>query len=308
MATTYDFVAANKRRSILLVVVFCLVIVLIGWAFSQTTDGGPGLVFVAGLVAVIMSLGGYYGGDRIALMTSGARGPIQKSDNPYLYTMVENLSITEGLPMPKVYVIPDPAMNAFATGRDPQHASIAVTQGALEKLANEELEGVLAHELSHIKNYDVRFMTLVAVLVGIIAMLSDFYFRSMWFGGNRRRDNDSGGNQAQGILMLIGLVLLIFAPIIGQLIKLAVSRRREFLADASGALLTRYPEGLAQALEKIGQENKPLAHANTATAHLYISNPFGRTGNAVGKLFSTHPPLAERVAALRAMGSTHASE
>ncbi|MBI5405339.1 MAG: M48 family metallopeptidase, partial [Candidatus Kerfeldbacteria bacterium] len=275
MATTYDFVAANKRRSLILIVVFVLIIGLVGYAFSRLLNGGPVGVVTAIIVAVLMSLGGYYGGDRIALATAGAQGPITKTDNAYLFNLVENLCIAAGMPIPKIYLISDQQINAFATGRDPQHASIAVTIGAIKLLENEELEGVLAHELSHIKNYDVRYMTLVVILVGVITLLSDFFWRARWMGG-QRRDNNNSGNQLTAIFMIIGLVLLILAPLIGQLIQLAVSRKREFLADASGALLTRYPEGLARALEKIGSTSTaPLVYANKSIAHLYISSPFG---------------------------------
>ncbi len=302
MATTYSYIASNKRRSIILIGAFILLVGLIGWAFSYAYQAGPTGIVIAIVVAVGMSLIGYYSGDRIALLSAGAKGPMAKNDNPYLYRMIENLCITAGLPMPKVYLLNAPHINAFATGRDPQHASIAVSRGALEGLENEELEGVIAHELSHIKNYDVRFMTLVITMVGILALLSDFFWRARLFGGGRSSGNDRGGNQAQGIFMIVGLVLLIFAPLIGRLIQFAVSRKREFLADASGALLTRYPEGLARALEKINLTNiSPMPGAHGATAHLYISNPFGRSGG-LAKLFSTHPPIAERIAALRAMG------
>lgn len=301
MATAYDHIAANKRRSIVLIVVFVAVILLVGWAFAQLLDYGPVGLFIAVLFATGMTLTSYYAGDKIALATAGAQGPITKDDNAYLYRMVENLSIAAGLTMPKVFLIADPHINAFATGRDPQHASIAVTTGAIEQLENEELEGVLAHELSHVRNYDVRYMMLVAILVGIITLLSNYFWRASFYGGNRRSDS-RGGGQVQGILMIVGLVLLIIAPILAQLIQLAVSRKREFLADASGALLTRYPEGLARALEKIGTSTtNAMPHANQATAHLYISNPFGPHARGLGKLFSTHPAIEERVAALRSM-------
>lgn len=302
MATAYDYIAANRRRSALLVVVFMVLVVFLGWFFGRLLEAGPAGVVVAVIVAVGMSLGGYYGGDAIALSLSGAQGPMKKEDNPYLWNLVENLCLTIGLEMPKLYLLPDPSINAFATGRDPKHASVAVTAGALQRLENEELEGVLAHELSHIQNYDVRFMTLVAVLVGMIAILSDFAWRSMLWGGQRRSSSRGGGN-AQGVFMLIGLVLLILAPIIGQLLKLAVSRKREFLADASAAMITRYPEGLARALEKIqAAGGQPAQRTSTAIAHLYISNPLGISGHGFSKLFSTHPPISERVQALRTMG------
>jgi len=299
MSTAYNAIAANKRRSIILIIVFTLIVLALGWTFGQLSESGSAGLVLAGMIAIGMALGGYYGGDRLALSMARAHGPIQKTDNPYLWNMVENLCIASGTPMPKLYLLPEEGINAFATGRDPEHASIAVTAGALQKLENEELEGVLAHELSHVRNYDVRFMTLVAVLVGIIAILSDFGTRFMWFGGNRRSSSREGG--ANGIFLIIGLVLLILAPIIGQLLKFALSRKREFLADASGALLTRYPEGLARALEKIQADGqRPLAHTSGATAHMYISNPFG--GKGMAKIFSTHPPVEERVKALRAMG------
>lgn len=272
---------------------------MLGYAYDLLIGPGGG---IGGLVfALIVSLGmtavSYYSGDRIALWTSGAK-PIEKRDQPYLYRIVENLAITAGLPTPKVYVIADPAVNAFATGRDPAHASIAVTTGAIERLANEELEGVIAHELSHIKNYDIRVMTVVIVLVGTIALLSDWMLRARWYHGGDHRDR---GGQATIILMLIGIALAIIAPLIAELIKLAVSRRREYLADASGALLTRYPEGLAAALEKIAAANQPMLRANTATAHLFLSNPFGSRRRWFARLFDTHPPIQERVRALRAM-------
>lgn len=304
--TTYDFVAANKRRSALLIVVFVVVIIAVGWVFMKLLNYGPVGLVVAGLVATGVSLIGYFGGDKIALATAGAQGPITKDQNSYLYTMVENLCIADGIPMPKIYLMDDPQINAFATGRGPNHASIAVTTGAINQLENEELEGVLAHELSHVKNLDVRYMTLVAILVGILTLLSNYFWRASFMGG-RRRNSDHGGGQLQAVLLIIGLVLLIIAPILGQLIQLAVSRKREFLADASGALLTRYPEGLARALEKIDAATvAPLDHANQATAHLYISNPFGPKARGMSKLFSTHPPIVERVAALRSMGGASA--
>ncbi|MBI2984273.1 MAG: M48 family metallopeptidase [Candidatus Kerfeldbacteria bacterium] len=293
--------SANRRRSFVLVAVFILIIGLLGWTIDQALEAGSVFIVIGVLVAVGMAVGGYFGGDRLALVTSGAHGPIDRQDNPYLWRMVENLSITAGLPVPQIYLIDSPQINAFATGRDLKHASVAVTTGAVERLENEELEGVLAHELSHVRNLDIRFMTLVTVLVGIIIMFGDLFWRTRWLGGGRRGGNRSAG-QVQAILLLIGLVLLILAPIIARLLQFAVSRRREFLADAAGALLTRYPEGLARALEKIAQTTEPLSRANNATAHLFISNPFGPSVRGLAKLFSTHPPIPERVAALRAMG------
>lgn len=276
--------------------VFIAIILALGWVFGRYTGYGYGAVVFAAIISVIMSLVSYYSGDAVALSASGAKGPLKKEDNPYIYRMVENLAITSGLPMPKVYVINDDAPNAFATGRDPQHASVALTTGIINQLENEELEGVIAHELSHVKNYDIRFLTMVVVLVGIISVLSQWFFRGSLFGGGRRRDSE-GGN-AGGILAIVGILLIVLSPIIAELIKLAISRKREFLADADGALLTRYPEGLARALEKISAYSAPMKSANAGTAHLFISNPFGKK---VAGLFSTHPPVEERIKILRGM-------
>lgn len=296
----YNQIDSNKRKSVILIVLFIAIVTLVGWAFAVSTDLGYGGLILAIIIAISTAMYGYYSGDKVALWTSGAM-QITKEQNPYVYRMIENLSITSGVPMPKVHIITDSTINAFATGRDPEHASIAVTTGAIENLENEELEGVLAHEMSHIKNYDIRLMTLVIICVGIVALLSNWFFRISFFGG--RRNSREGGGQIQLIITVIGVLLLIFAPIIAQLIKLAVSRKREFLADASGALLTRYPAGLANALEKIENQNiQPMMRANNSTAHLFISNPFGQKAQkGLAKLFSTHPPIKERVAALRAM-------
>lgn len=294
----YSQIDSNKRKTWVLIALFTGVMLLIGFAFYQYT-GEPVSVSLAAIIAIAMALFSYYSGDVVALRLSGAK-PADPQRDAYVVRLVENLAITAGLPMPKVYLIDDQAINAFATGRDPQHASVAVTTGAIQQLENEELEGVLAHELSHVANYDIRLMTVVIVLVGLASLLSDWFVRMSWSGRGSRSSRDSRGG-AQGILVLIGLVFLVVAPIIAKLIQLAVSRRREFLADASGALLTRYPEGLARALEKIGTTNaQPMRHAHEATAHLYISSPFG-AGRRLSKLFSTHPPLPERIAALRQM-------
>lgn len=292
----YEQITTNKRKSIILILIFTVLVMALGWIFGEYQGNGLGYggLMIALFISIIMTLMSYFKGDAIALRAAGARS-IQKTDNEYLYRMVENLAITAGLPTPRVFIINDPAINAFATGRDPQHASIAVTTGAIEKLENEELEGVLAHELSHIKNYDIRLMTIVIVLVGIVVLLADWMFRAQIFGG---RDRERGG----GVLALIAIVAMILSPLIAQLIKLAVSRKREYLADASGALLTRYPEGLARALEKISTQTKPLARANHATAHLFIANPFGATRKNIGQLFSTHPLIEDRIKALRTMG------
>lgn len=290
----YNQITSNKRKSVLLIAVFVAIVLLLGWFIGEYTGYGYGSLVFAVIVSFAMALGSYYAGDKMALSVSGAKGPIKKEDNPYVYRLVENLAITAGVPMPKVYIIADSAPNAFATGRDPQHASIAVTTGIMERLENEELEGVIAHELSHIKNFDIRLMTVVVVLVGIISIFAQWFFRFRFIGSGDREDRGAGP-----IIAILGLLMIIISPIIAQLIQLAISRKREFLADASGALLTRYPEGLARALEKISAYTAPMKSANSGTAHLFISNPFGRKN--ISNLFSTHPPIEERVMALRQM-------
>ncbi len=292
----YQQIDSNKRKTVILIMIFIVFVLFLGWLYGQLTDTGYFGLVIAIIISLIMGLFSYYGGDKLALATAGAK-PITKQDNPYVYRLVENLCITAGLSLPKIYIINDPDINAFATGRDPQHASIAVTSGAIDKLENEELEGVLAHELSHIKNYDIRLMMVVIVLVGIIALLADLLMRNfLWGKGDREK------NQFSAILLVVGIVLAILSPLIAQIIQLAVSRKREYLADADGALLTRYPQGLANALEKIALTNKlPLKRANNATAHLYIANPFGQSKRFLSNLFSTHPPIEERIAKLRQM-------
>lgn len=291
----YSQITANKRKTWLLILIFTVVILGLGWAFGEYTGSGNTGIIIAVLFATFMNLIGYFHGDKVALATSGAK-PIQKQDNPRLYRLVENLAITAGMQTPKVYLINDHAGNAFATGRDPTHASIAVTTGLLNMLDDQELQGVLSHELSHVKNYDIRVMTIVIVLVGVVLLLSDMLLRSMFWGG---RDSDNKGG---GILLLIGLVLAILSPLFAELIKLAVSRSREYLADADGALLTRYPEGLARALEKIAGQDQPLKRANHATAHLFLANPFDpHVTKKFEHLFSTHPPIKERIKKLRSM-------
>ncbi len=300
----YNQIDSNRRKTSLLIVIFVVFIIFIGWAIGRIyPEYGYSPLFFAAIVSGIMTLVSYFSGDKIALSVAGAKGPIANNDNPYVYRMVENLAITAGVAMPKIYIIPDRAMNAFATGRDPEHSSIALTQGIIEGLQNEELEGVIAHELSHVKNYDIRLMMIVVVLVGAIAILSDFFLRFRWgWGGRRRASENNGGGPIGAILVIVGIVLIILSPIIAELIKLAISRKREFLADASGSLLTRYPEGLARALEKISADSRPLARANTATAHLYIANPFGaKAASGFKNLFSTHPAVTERIKELRKM-------
>lgn len=260
---------------------------------------GYGLSFVGifMIISGIMSFVSYYYSDKIVLGMYKAK-QISKKDNSDLYNVVENLSIASGQPMPKTYIINDSALNAFATGRDPKHAAIAATTGILQVLKKSELEGVIAHELSHVKNYDTRLMSVVAIIVGSLALLSDFFLRSLWFRGNS--DNDRRGGNA--IFMIIAIAAAILAPIAATMIQLAISRRREFLADADGVLLTRYPEGLATALEKIAQ-NPSVKHANHATAHLFISNPFKdrKAASWLSNLYSTHPPVQERIRILRSM-------
>ena len=294
--TAYKQIASNKRRTVILIVIFIIFILALGFVFSYLFDYGYGGLAIAGFIAIGMALISYYSGDKVALMTAGAKGPISKEQNKYVYNLVENLAITAGIPMPKIYIIQDDSPNAFATGRDPKHASIAITTGAINILKNEELEGVIAHEMSHIKNYDVRLMMVIIICVGIVALLSDFFLRWSFFGG-RSKSSGQGGM----IMIFIGLGLMILSPIIAQLIKLSVSRKREYMADASAVLLTRYPEGLAKALEKISANGKPLKRANNATAHLFISEPFGKKKHMFKKMFSTHPPIEERVKALRSM-------
>jgi heat shock protein HtpX len=293
----YSQIASNKRRTALLVTAFTVVIVALGWAVGEQTGIGPGGMVAAAMLAAAMNLVGYYAGDAVALSASGARR-VEKRDAPELWNLVENLAISSGLPMPRLYVINDQALNAFATGRDPAHASVAVTVGLVERLTRPELEGVIAHELSHIKNYDIRLMTVTVVLVGLVMLLSDWLLRGALFG---RDDRDAG--QAGPVLMLVGVILAVLSPILAELIKLAVSRQREYLADASGALMTRYPEGLASALEKIAREDRPLRQANHATAHLFLANPFDpHVTKKFERLFSTHPPIEERIKRLKAMG------
>ena len=298
-APIYSEISSNRNRTAFLMLVFVVFIFILGWVFGNLSGYGYEGLALAVIISLIMSGLSYFGGDKVALWSSGARA-IEKKDAPEVYRLVENLAITAGTPTPKIYLIPDPGINAFATGRDPAHASVAITTGAINNLEKQELEGVIAHELSHVKNYDIRLMMVVLVLVGLVSLLANWMFRFRFFGGERR-DSREGGDQLGAILMIVGLILMILSPVIAEIIKLAVSRRREYLADASGALLTRYPEGLARALEKIAAQNRPLAHANDATAHLYIANPFGKAAGGLHKLFSTHPPAEERIKILRQM-------
>lgn len=286
----------------MLIFFFASFVVALGWLFASVYDS-PMIFVIALLIAIFQPLIGYFSGDSIVLASTGAV-EIQKKDNPVLWNTVENLAITAGLPMPRVFIIDDSAPNAFATGRDPKHASVAVTTGLLQRLEKVELEGVIAHELSHVGNYDIRLMTIVAILVGVIAVLSDLFIRMRFLGFGRNRDDNNGGGQAQAVLMILALVAAILAPIVSVLIQLAISRRREFMADNDGALLTRYPEGLASALIKISGYKEPMEKSSTATAHLFISNPLGggekrEEQSFFAKIFSTHPPVEERVRLLR---------
>ncbi len=292
---------SNIRKTWLLFTLFFVAIIALGWVFSRIY-GNPGILVIAVLFSSIMSFVSYWYSDKIVLAISRAK-EVNHEEYRELYHIVENLSIASGLPMPKVYLIDESSPNALATGRDPKHAVVAVTRGLLEKLDKSELEGVIAHEMSHIGNRDILLSTVAVVLVGFTALLSDFFMRSMFFGGlgGRSRDRNGGG----GIMMLIGIALAILAPIAAMLIQLAISRKREFLADASGGLLTRYPEGLARALEKIAKDPTPLRVANKATNHLWLAAPRLRQGFGgqakIGGLFMTHPPIEERIKRLREM-------
>lgn len=296
----YNEISANKRKTWFLITLVSALLIGLIWAIGGAYGmDSMSAILVGTLFATVYSLFSYYFSDSIALATSGAK-QITKQQAPELWNIVENLCIANGQPMPKVYVIQDASLNAFATGRDPEHASVAFTTGLLAALTKQELEGVAAHELSHVKNYDIRVMTIVVVLIGAIMLIADMFLRSMFWRG---RDDNKGN--AAAIFAIVGLVLAILSPLLAELIKLAVSRSREYLADASGALLTRYPEGLASALEKIAHTNRPLTKANHATAHLFIANPFGLHGKSRSwfrGLFSTHPPIEERIARLRSMG------
>jgi len=297
--TLYSQAESNIRKTWLFIIFFLVFIIALGWLFSYLLENSL-ILIVAVVFSIATSFLSYWHSDKIVLQITRAR-PIKKQDNPELYRLVENLCITAGLPLPKIYILPESQPNAFATGRDEKHAVIAVTQGLLEKLERVELEGVIAHELSHIKNRDILLGTVIVILVGIIALLSNFFLRITFYGGLNRRNSKQG---YFGLLILVlGLVAAILAPLAASLIRLAISRKREFLADASGALLTRYPEGLAQALEKISSDQTQMKVANNSTAHLFIASPFkGKQEKSwFTKIFMTHPPVEERVKALRGM-------
>jgi len=293
--TLYTYAESNLRKTWFLMTGFLILIIALGWLFSYLF-GNQNILFFAVIFSILTSVSSYWYSDKIVLSLMKAK-PIEKRDNPELYRIVENLCITAGLPLPKIYIIEEPQPNAFATGRNANHAVVAVTRGLLNKLERVELEGVIAHELSHIGNKDMLLQTIVVVLVGIVALLSNFFLRISFFGGGRRDSKGSGGS----LLAILGLVAAILAPIAATLIQLSISRKREFLADGTGALLTRYPEGLALALEKISADPNPLRVANNSTAHLFIASPFrGKEAKSwFTKLFMTHPPIGERIEALR---------
>jgi heat shock protein HtpX len=304
---------ANKRNSVILVVLFvmfiCILGAVMGWAVFGDPRAAIPSIMLALVVSTVSALIGYYAGPSAVLAMSHAR-PLSREEDPQLYNIVDELRLASGVPMPAIYVIDTPAMNAFATGRDPQHASIAVTSGLRQRLKRDELQGVIAHELSHVQNFDIRFMTLMAVLVGVVVMIADIGSRAIFYGGRRRSSGDRGGGAIQLVIILLAVVLAIIAPIFATLIQLAVSRQREFLADASAARLTRYPEGLARALEALSADTEPMQAASRATAHLFIVQPLAANGRRLGgsgeSMWSSHPPIEERVQRLRSIGNIEA--
>jgi heat shock protein HtpX len=297
MATIYTQQNANVRKTWFLMTAFFIGVIAIGYAVSWYM-GNPGLLYIAVIFAIMMNVGSYWFSDKLVIKMTGAR-PVTKEQSPELYNIVENLAITAGLPMPKVYVVDDPSPNAFATGRDPKHAVVAATTGLLQILDRNELEGVMAHELGHVGNRDMLVGTVAVVLAGFVAILADFLARSMMFGG--------GNRDRSPIFLVLGIAGIILAPLAAKMIQAAVSRKREYLADASGALLTRYPEGLASALEKISAHSQPMQRSSHATAHLFISDPYGperkkSMSQRINGLFATHPPAEDRIRILREMG------
>jgi heat shock protein HtpX len=300
-ATFYDQEAVNRRESVVLVVAVMAILAVLGFAIGYGTSGAVagGVAVTGGALALgtVLSLGSYFGGDKLVLGSSGAK-EVDAQSAPQLVNVVQEMALAAGVPMPKVYTIDDTAPNAFATGRDPQHASVAITTGLLQKLDREELQGVLGHELSHVRNFDIRFSLLVAVLVGSIALLADFFLRFTFWGGGRRSSNDRGGGLA-AIVFVVAIILAILAPIFARLVQLAVSRQREYLADASSVELTRNPQGLERALAKIAADKEVLEVANRATAHLYFTNPIKKFEERSSSIFSTHPPIVDRINRLR---------
>lgn len=298
----YEQIARNKRRTFILILIFFILIFLLIWFIEYLLGWGIEGLILAALIAFAMTFSSYYWSDRIVLAMSRAR-PLDKKEFPFLYHTVEGLAIAAGLPAPACFIIDDSAPNAFTSGRSPHKAVIVVTRGLLDKLNRLELEGVIGHEMAHIKNYDMLLQTVVAVMAGTVVLLSDWWRRSLFWGGLRRVDGESRRRgQARGLLLILGLILIIVAPLAAQLIRFSISRQREFLADAEGVRLTRYPPGLASALRKIAEDKEPLEVANRATAHLYIVNPFKQWPHPLNRLFMTHPPIEERIAALEKMG------
>ena len=301
MAAKSDFyseIASNKRRTLLLMFVFSLVVLVLGYALGAYWGSPAAGLVMAFVISLAMAWSSYYWSDRFVLALYHAR-PAEKDQFPQLVNVVEGLSIAAGLPMPAVYVIDDPSPNAFATGRNPEHSVICVTTGLLQAMDRYELEGVIAHEMSHIRNYDILVATVAVVLAGVVVLLGNWLTRSLFFGGRRRSSSSRGGNPIMLVLMLVGVLFALLSPLVAQLMRMAVSRRREYLADASSVQLTRYPEGLASALAKLSALHAPMRDADNATAHLFIVNPLG--GKSLSSLFSTHPPIEDRIARLHAM-------
>ncbi len=300
----FEQIAQNKRYSILLSIAVLLTLSALGYLISEVVSGpGTGVtgVVVAATVGVVFGLTSYYSGSSMVLAISRAK-QIEKKDHPVLFNVVEEMTVAAGIPMPRIYIIEDSATNAFASGRDPKHAAVTVTRGLLDKLNRDQLQGVIAHELSHVRNYDVLFATIIAIQVGLIALICDFFLRYTFWGGGRRRSSgrkDGGGSGA--LILVLALLLAILAPLFSKLLQLAISRQREYLADASAAELTRYPEGLASALEVIAGDREVLEAANRATQHLYIANPLKGKQRAGKSVFSTHPPIEMRIKRLREM-------
>jgi heat shock protein HtpX len=304
-ATFYSEKSANVRNSVFLVLILLVILGAlggaIGYALTGSQDGAIAAILIAVLIGTLTSLGSYFYGDQLVLAASAAK-PVSEEQAPQLYNVIRELTLAAGIPMPAVYVIQEDAMNAFATGRDPNHSSVAITTGLLKVMDREELQGVLGHELSHVRNFDIRFSLLVGVMVGSVALLSSFFLRyTFWFGGGRRSSNDEngGGGAFQLIIFAVAIVLAIIAPIFTKLVQLAVSRQREYLADASSVELTRNPHGLERALARLAGDTTVMKEANPATQHLYFHNPLMKLNSNPSSLFSTHPPLVDRINRLR---------
>jgi len=300
MPNIYQNISSNKRDTVVIVALFIAVIVVIGWFIGEyfTDGGGTAMIGTALLVSGISGFFSYYNSDKMVLAVSNAK-KVDYEDAPEIHNLVDNMAIASGIPKPKVYIINDSSMNAFATGRNPEHGVVCLTTGIIQRLEKRELEGVIAHEMSHIGNYDTRLMSIVSILVGSLSLLADWFTRGAFFRNGKRSNNNSS---ASGIIFLLGIVLLMISPLIATLIKLAISRKREFLADSTAALITRYPAGLANALRKLGQDREILEVANSATAHLYITDPVrGKLSSSIANFFNTHPPIEERIRRLESM-------